>query len=717
MKWTPELVRRVDHDYLVEQALELLKRAGFREAEKVANRELEGIDIVATRDDPISGFEKYLISVKTGALVSSDDVKRFIEYLDRFKADRGIIVTNVDFTKDAKLLVQREQRGRIILWGGERVAGMLNEYGIEPPKELLKEIESKREEERKRRDVFRIMKLDSPLLFDFNHEKTIEAVIKKLSSEYSIRRSLIEVEHLSVSLTPAYIVTWSAKVEEETERNRAVVFSDGSIVVKGEEDPELKVPLSKAVLNDSSILKATEVEVKEGIQPSEATLIAKSGIGRELGVPQSHVEIVDKKMVYVPVEAHLRLKLLNNSATATVDLRRKAIEISIEPLDREKLLDYVREACASAVGEEPLKMAPEEKKDRLVVKGETERFVFIMEVARYTGEITSRKIKMKKAAMENLIRELYPRGEIINLDETEGEAIADILLKGEDKIVVLSIKLHNGRYAVVRELHGPGEVFRAAKELIEKNFPIANLEARSFRLTQHRVFEVSLESPDGKTTVKVDGSNLDIIDYTVEISREKAESLVLEKYSGWNVESVEETEDSFVFKISNPEYVVEVAVSKDGKAIEEKDRVLREDVATRKAEEYLKGEGIEARVKEARLEGHWVVEFLGEEKFGTLKLDRGSGKLLEKEIYYTERALENLFHEHVKSKYGEKELNTEKMVHYRDRGYLIIKASSGNRLYYAKIDVKDGKILEEDALVDKGITAKLKKMQLESKYK
>lgn len=62
-------------------------------------------------------------------------------------------------------------------------------------------------------------------------------------------------------------------------------------------------------------------------------------------------------------------------------------------------------------------------------------------------------------------------------------------------------------------------------------------------------------------------------------------------------------------------------------------------------------------------------------------------------------------------------MKTERLTHYKEEGYIHIKVAGKNSLYYARIDTKTGKILSEDRAPIKGITAKLKQLQLESKYK
>ena len=133
MQWTQEIVSSAPSDVVVENVIELLKRMGFREYERVSSRKDWGIDIVAIRDDPIAGTEKVVIAVHRRGLASSKDVNVFAGLVERYKADKGILVSPVGFTKDAKVLISREYRGRVIPWDGAKLASLFNNYSIEPP--------------------------------------------------------------------------------------------------------------------------------------------------------------------------------------------------------------------------------------------------------------------------------------------------------------------------------------------------------------------------------------------------------------------------------------------------------------------------------------------------------------------------------------------------------------------------------------------------------
>ncbi|RLF75439.1 restriction endonuclease [Thermococci archaeon] len=724
MPWTLEMLREIDREYFAELIMDLLRNLEFRDSERIKTPAETGADIIALREDPLSGLEKYMFKIKAGGLVSSNEITAFIQTLDRYKSDRGIFITSGDFTKDAKLLAQREHRGRIILWNGKKVVDLLNEYQIEPKKELIEMIESRREAEKKKKEVLNVVRLESPLLFDFNHEKVIESVVSKLSQEYKIKRIFVSPEYLEVFLSPAYIISWSSKVQRENEagevetlelRDKAVIFSEEKIITKASEDEKLKLAVSKALLNDSSLIKCTEKTLEVGISPSKATLLAKSKLSKELGVSQSHIEISDKKKVYVPTKAIIKLKIYRNRGEAEVNLETSEIKINIKPLSEEKLIEYLKDECRNSTKEELREYKTKANENRFILRGETDRFEFGAAIDMYTGAILAKDVRMKRDALLNLIKSVYPRGKIINVEEGKREAVADILVEG--KIAVLKVNLENGEHSLLRELHSPDEAFKIAKSIIEENFPIKGMEFESFSITEHRIIEILMSGVEGKARVKVDGTNLDVIDYFVEISPKKAEEIISSKYKEWSIKERTEDADSYTFSIESESQSAKVKLSKDGKFLEELDVVLKGDVARQKAIEHLEKMGVEAKIEEAALKENWEIVFIGDERFGKITLDRKDGSLIEEEINYTERALEKLYYEHLKLKYGEENPITERMTHYRDKGYLTIKVSSGNTLYYAKIDVKTGRVIEEDKLIDRGLMARIKKMQLESKYK
>ncbi|MEO2152779.1 MAG: restriction endonuclease, partial [Thermococcus sp.] len=189
------------------------------------------------------------------------------------------------------------------------------------------------------------------------------------------------------------------------------------------------------------------------------------------------------------------------------------------------------------------------------------------------------------------------------------------------------------------------------------------------------------------------------------------------RYPDFEVRGVEEKEASYLVAAENERHAIKVKVSKDGKLIEETDRVLREDVAREIAVEKVKGIDETAELKSLRLENDWVAEFQGGTKVGKLILDRKTGEVKEEDVRFTEVALENSFHEHIRKIYGETELRTERLTHYKEQNYVHIKVAGKDHIYYARIDTRTGKIISEDRAPARGLTAKLKQLQLESKYK
>ncbi len=150
MSWTQDIIMLAPEDVLIENVIELLKRMGFRDYERVSSKKDWGIDIVAIRDDPIAGMEKLVIAVHRKGLASSRDINVFAGLVDKYKADKGILISTAGFTKDAKVLISREYRGRIIPWDGEKLASLFHNYSVEPPEELVKMAEDARKEPAKK---------------------------------------------------------------------------------------------------------------------------------------------------------------------------------------------------------------------------------------------------------------------------------------------------------------------------------------------------------------------------------------------------------------------------------------------------------------------------------------------------------------------------------------------------------------------------------------
>jgi restriction endonuclease Mrr len=145
MGWTLELLKTATSDEVIRVVQHLLESLGFKDAERVI-AENWNIDFIALREDPISGLEKYVIKVKTEELVSSNEVEEFMESIIKAKADRGVFIAVDGFTKDAKVLLGREYKGKIIPWDGERLVKELNDMDIPISNELLERFEKKEEE-------------------------------------------------------------------------------------------------------------------------------------------------------------------------------------------------------------------------------------------------------------------------------------------------------------------------------------------------------------------------------------------------------------------------------------------------------------------------------------------------------------------------------------------------------------------------------------------
>ncbi|WP_367883562.1 hypothetical protein [Thermococcus peptonophilus] len=114
-----------------------------------------------------------------------------------------------------------------------------------------------------------------------------------------------------------------------------------------------------------------------------------------------------------------------------------------------------------------------------------------------------------------------------------------------------------------------------------------NLKLASSRVLEHKFLEITMEGGEGgKATAKIDGDTKDVLDYFVEITPpQKAEELVLAKYPGYRTLSVSESDDVYTVEIENDQHKVTVRVTKDGKIVEEADRVLKKEVAGKIAAE------------------------------------------------------------------------------------------------------------------------------------
>jgi len=706
MAWTPQLVRKLPREALINHIIEVLGRMGFKNYERVSDRSRWGVDIVAIRDDPIAGMEKLVIKVHTGSLASSRDINVFGDLLDKYKADRGILVAPVGFTKDARSTVAKEYRGRIVMWDADKLAVIFSNYGIEAPK-----IEEKDGDDSKK-SPFNEFELDAPLLYEFSPEEITRLIAKKASADYPIKPAEIRIKSMKVVLTSAYILSWN--VDEKNERDKAVVFSKDKVIPRALSS-ELATPVKRALLNDSSTIKATQREIINPISPSESVLILKERLAKELGVTEGQVRILDRKKVYIPERVEVELQVGDNRGKAGVNPVTGDVEFEIEPLPEEFFREKVRAFLEKHIGETPEIIELSKENWKVKVTGSTRRFTFAFKFNAYTGRTLVEETTLTDEALRSLLKTTYPEGEILSLEKGKKVAVADVRLS--DKVVVVEVNLENGTLKEVRKLPSPEEALDSAREVIEKNFPLRNLEIRESRVIEHKFLELQLRGEGGKALVKIDGATKDVLDYIVEITPEKARELVKKSYPDFDIMEVKEDGASYTARAKNDKHILEIKVSKDGKLIEETDRVLRREVAGKIAVEKIKDIDETAELKSLKLENDWVAEFQGGKKVGILVLDRRTGEVKESNIHFTEVALENSFHEHVQKIYGETELRTERLTHYKEQNYIHIKVAGRDYLYYARIDTRTGKIISEDRVPAKGLTAKLKQLQLESKYK
>jgi len=279
------------------------------------------------------------------------------------------------------------------------------------------------------------------------------------------------------------------------------------------------------------------------------------------------------------------------------------------------------------------------------------------------------------------------------------------------------IDMRNGEIEEIAKFPPLEGAVKKAREVVESNFPVKNLKLSSYRVIEHKYLELELEGEDGKARIKIDGSTGDVLDYYLEISGKRAGELVAERYPGYSVVSVIAEKDEYLVDAEGETHEIRVRLSKDGKVVEEIDRVLRRKLAEKTAREKIRELDPEAKLESLELAENWIAKFTGVSKVGELVLHRATGEILESRVNFTERALEEIYREHVKDKYGESELRTERLTHYKDKGYVHIKLSSKDRFYYARINSKTGEIIKEDVAPVKGFTAKLKQIQLEREYR
>ncbi|NJE01309.1 restriction endonuclease [Thermococcus sp. JdF3] len=712
MPWTADLIRLAPRETLVGDVIELLKRMGFRDYERVAGRKEWGIDVVAIRDDPIAGIEKVVLAVHPKGLASSRDVNVFADLVNKYRADKGILISPAGFTKDAKVLISREHRGRVVPWDGEKLASLFNNYRMEPPADLVEQLKAETEagEEKGPLEEF---ELDAPLLHDFSPEAVLEKVASFAASRYPVKPEEVKLESIAVSLSSAYIFSWS--VEGDGEKDRAVVFSEDRIVLRATQDKNLSVPVTRALLNDGSIIRATEREVEVPLSPSEAVFVLKAVAAKELGVPESRVTIHERKKVYVPKEARLEVRVGENLAGARVDLERGEVTFEMNPLPDEYFIERTRDIVRKQTGEEISEYELKRTNGKVKTSGKTGRFSFEVQFNGYTGRLLGMEVLMSDDALSELLRNAYPHGRVINLEKGKKAAIADILL--DEGVVVVSVDLTDGSYEEARRLPSPEDAFENARTVIEGNFPLRGLVMESYRVLEHKYLELVLESADGRAVVKVDGSTGDVLDYLVEVTPDRAKEIVSEKYPDFKIKSVEGTETEYTVTAENDRHMVTVRVSRDGKLIEEADRVLRRDLAERMAAEAAKEIDEEAMVRSVTLNENWEVEFAGRTKVGRFVLHRTTGEVLKSDARFTEMAIKESYLAHVREKYKEERPAVERLVLYEERGYVHIKVAGRETLYYARIDTRTGKIISEDRAPTKGITAKLKQLQLDSRYK
>ncbi len=322
-------------------------------------------------------------------------------------------------------------------------------------------------------------------------------------------------------------------------------------------------------------------------------------------------------------------------------------------------------------GEEVVERELRREKDRVKVSGKTLRFSFEASFnPPYTGKILNFEALLSDEALKELFEKEYPEGTVLNLEKGRKVAVADVLLG--DGIAVVEVDMTKGTYKVAKKLLSPEGVFNSGRKVMEANFPLRDLTMKSYRVLEHKYLELTLESPDGKAIVKMDGATGgDVLDYLVEISQERARELVAEKYPGFEIISVEENETEYRVNAGGSDrHLITVRLSRDGKLMEEVDRVLKEGGLVKKmAMERARDIDEEARIDSISLDENWNVEFTGKTKVGTLVLHRATGgEVLKEDVHFTERAIEEMYHGHLRKTFGEETLKTERLTHYKEGG-------------------------------------------------
>lgn len=709
--WNVEKIMMIPRDRLVDLIIELLKRMGFREYEKVARRGEWGLDIIALRSDPIAGTEKIVITLHEKGLASSRDVNVFGEIINSQKADKGILISPAGFTKDAKLLLSREYRGRIVLWDGEKLVSLLNNYSIPVPDDVGEAVK-KENEENTPREVLNDYHLDAPLLYEFSPDKVLLRVAQHISSKFPVKPEEVQLSALKIKLDSAYVVSWAI---EGGDRGDAVVFSRDRIVLNAENDPKLSTLLRKVKLDSPAVIRATEREIKTPLSPGETVVLLKEKAAKEFNVTENQVKILDRKKVYIPREAELELRIGANRGKAKVELPDGKVEVSLGSLPERYFTDWIVKAVAEETGERVRKIEVIKKERKITVKGSTEKFSFEASFNPHTGKLLYFDTRMSDEAVKRLIESKCPESEILEIEFNKKSAVVDVLAGGN--VLAVRIDLRNGRIEEIAKFPPLEEAVKKAKGVVEGNFPVKNLKLSSYRVLRHKYLELELEGEDGKAKVKIDGSTGDVLDYYLEISGERAGQLVAEKYPGYSVVSMIAEKDEYLVDAEGETHQIRVRLSKDGKVVEEVGRVLKRKLAEKTAKEKIRELDPEGKLESLELAENWIARFTGVSKIGELVLHRATGEILESRVNFTERALEEMYHRHVREKYGESELRTERLTHYKDKDYIHIKLSSKGRLYYARINSRTGEIIKEDVAPLKGFTAKLKQMQLEREYR
>jgi len=716
MEWSGDVIRLMPADTLVEGLIEMLSRTGFREVLREYKRGKSGkrrIRIVAERDDPISGKERLVIFVYRNEQPGETDGTELRDAVFKFPGTKVLVLGLSGFSE--KFLKVLDGIPEVSLKDAEWVAELFNRYGVEPPRDIVEKLLKKIEEvpQEKIGESIRPFTLDAPLFEDYSLDDIVSRISAVIKYRCKVDGSELTFLEITPRFVPGYILSWTTTDGKRSDK--AIFYPDGRVIPKTADDLKLKGTVMRVLLNDVANIKATHVEVEDRPGLEEATALLKKSLV-EIGVSPVLVEVKEAKKVYFPKEVEVLLKVGGeNEGRAIINYWTGKVKLDIEPFPKEELIKKAIEAVVEKLSEKPIKYEFKRWGSHGILKGKTKRFEFEVTVNVYSGKVTKVKSKISEISLEDIISTSYPDGYVLNIERTEEKAIADILTK--DSIAILEINLSTGNYRERERLLHPLKAFEIFKESLTREFPIRDPELKTYHVIGHRYIELEMTSRDGSAIAKIDGRTGEIIGVMVQISRSRIKEILAEKYPGFEIVLLEETKNGYLVTLEDKKQMVKVEVSSSGRIVRELDRFLKSKVAEEIARNVVSEIEERAIIDNLKLTDNWIAEFIGPVKRGKIVIHRATGEVLSKDIHLTEKALERIFEEHIRRKYGEKKPKVDRVIHHLDRGYATIKMIGKRGYYYAKINTRTGEIMEEDTVSLDNLTSKLKVMQLEAKYR